>query len=159
MIQADKSLKDADIERSRGRFYRKFLNRRWLVVLALVVVVVGLAAAFSFLFSPRPGSAFAPDPQKWQAVFFNNGQVYFGHLLNYGEKYVLTSVYYLHASQSLQPPASTAQGFDLVKLGGELHGPEDAVYFGKASMLFWENLKSDSQVVQAINNFQKNTGH
>jgi hypothetical protein len=158
MAQADNSSNTA-AERFRDRFYRRFLSRRWLVVLVLVVIVFGLAASFSFLLSLRRGIIAAPDPQKWQAIFLNNGQVYFGHLLNVKNEYVLTNVYYLRVSQSLQPPASTAPAFDLVKLGGELHGPEDTVYFERSSVLFWENLKSDSQVVRAINNFQKSSGH
>jgi hypothetical protein len=130
-------------------FHRCFLVT-FLVLIAFIVVLIFFAVE---------GRGVVPDPAKWQSVFLNNGQVYFGHLRKAQNDYVeIKNVYYLRAAQTLQPPASItpAPSFELVKLGGELHGPEDAIYLEKSSVLFWENMRGDSQVVQAINNFQKN---
>ena len=90
---------------------------------------------------------------EWQAVFLNNNQVYFGHLKNYGREYVsLSNIFYLRAADSPQPSASIPSGsaLQLVKLGSEPHGPQDVMYIPKDKIMFWENLKPDSQVVQAI---------
>jgi len=130
---------------------RFFHRRRWLIVLIILIAAVILWRIFFF------GST-AMDSSKWQAVFLNNGQVYFGHLDEAQKDYIhITNVFYLRAAQTLQPLSSStpAPSFELVKLGGELHGPEDAIYLEKSSVLFWENMKPDSQVVQAIMNFQK----
>lgn len=135
--------------------YKQFFFR-WRFVLGALLLVAVFAGVWSF--ASRRG--IIPDPNKWQSVFLNNGQVYFGHLQRTEGDYAeITNVYYLRAAQSLQPPASStpSPSFELVKLGGELHGPEDAIYFEKASILFWENMRSDSQVVQTINNFQGKT--
>lgn len=136
------------------RHQKSFLKWRFILLVLLVFV------AFVLGWSLASGRGVGPDPSKWQSVFLNNGQVYFGHLQKTGGDYVeITNVYYLRAAQALQPPASPtpSPSFELVKLGGELHGPEDAMYFEKSSILFWENMRSDSQVVQAIASLQGKT--
>ena len=91
----------------------------------------------------------------YQAVFLTNGQVYFGNLSVSGKFYKLTDIYYLQLAQSQQTEQEqlkqTNQQPQLVKLGSELHGPEDAMYIARDKVLFWENMKNDSKVVDAIN--------
>lgn len=88
---------------------------------------------------------------KWQAVFLTNGQVYFGRLQNYNREYLLLQdVYYLQVAQPLQQGQPQPQNLNLVKLGSELHGPEDTMFIPKDKILFWENMKADAQVVRAI---------
>ena len=112
-----------------------------LVALWIGVAVLGFggqSAAF-----PNVSSA------KWQAVFLSNNQVYFGKLQSISSTYVtLTDVYYLRTATDLD--SQTASNLNLIKLGGEVHGPEDAIYIPKSSVLFWENMKPDSRVVQTI---------
>lgn len=119
---------------------------------ALVFWAVGLvAAAAAFgLFSLYPSQQFPiPEVGKWQAVFLDNGQVYFGHLSSDGRGYVtLSNVYYLRAAGDLSDAGAT---INLIKLGGELHGPEDVLHIPTEKILYWENLKDSSAVVQRIN--------
>ena len=120
----------------------------WLVVAVLVVVVLWQSGALPIRLSG-----------KYQAVFLSNNQVYFGKLYNANSSYpTLRDIYYLQVTQVLQPrdPKSPAQQINLVKLGGELHGPEDEMRINKEHVLFVEDLKSDSQVVSAIADYQKN---
>ena len=93
----------------------------------------------------------------WQAVFLDNNQVYFGKLSETNKDYVaLTNVYYLRTADSLTGGADkTSQGINLVKLGGELHGPEDLIYIPKAKIMFWENLTANSSVVKTISAVKK----
>jgi hypothetical protein len=44
----------------------------------------------------------------------------------------------------------------LVKLGNELHGPVDEMHISKAQILFYEDLKTDGQVVKAIQAYKAN---
>lgn len=95
--------------------------------------------------------------EKWQAVFLTNGQVYFGHVQNRMGQYVtLKNIYYLEINKAaqLQESASsqdtTSAQLTLIKLGQELHGPEDAMYINRDQILFIENLKDTSKVVQTI---------
>lgn len=103
---------------------------------------------------------------EYQAVFLTNGQVYFGKLSMQGKWYSLKDIYYLQVTQDLQPASGDAkanpvptptptgqnpsQQVGLVKLGSELHGPEDNMFISPDQVLFWENLKNDSKVVQKI---------
>lgn len=113
--------------------------------------LVGLAVfALGFwLFSLYPSQQFpTPEAGKWQAVFLENGQVYFGRLATGGRNYVtLSNVYYLKAAGDLSDAGAT---INLIKLGGELHGPEDVLHIPADKILYWENLKDTSAVVQRI---------
>ena len=130
-------------------------GRGWKIVIVIVIIVAVVFMVKRFFLA---GAGFPPvRASEWQAVFLTNNQVYFGHLKNYGREYVsLNNIFYLRVADALQQGATPpGQGLNLVKLGGELHGPQDTMYVPKDKILFWENLKPDSQVVQAISNFLK----
>lgn len=98
---------------------------------------------------------------KWQAVFLTDGQVYFGELSHYNRRFaLLKNVYYLKYTNGLQQDQTgestlSSRNLNLIKLGGEAHGPEGEMYVAKDKILFFENLKETSTVVQAILNNQK----
>lgn len=99
--------------------------------------------------------------KEWQAVFLSNGQVYFGKIAkNNRAEIKLKEIYYLQVTQPLQQTEETAtdanaQGeLSLVKLGSELHGPTDVMTINRDHVLFIEDIKDDSSVVQAINNYK-----
>ena len=98
------------------------------------------------------------DKKKYQAVFLNGGQVYFGKIGEFNGKYLtLSDIYYLRVNQQVQPGQTTSQNdVSLAKLGNELHGPEDRMVINKTEVQFWENLKDDGQVVKAITEYKKN---
>lgn len=130
-----------------------------VLILAVLLLAVWYMAGERIL-------AAKPDGEKYQAVFLTNGQVYFGKLKLSGSTVVLKDIYYLQVTQDLQatgntqestttPPTASnnnqQQRINLVKLGQELHGPEDTMYIERDKILFWENLKDDSRVVESIN--------
>ena len=124
------------------------LKSKWVWLVALVVV---LAVLWKMDILP----SFSGD--KYQAVFLSNNQVYFGKMSNLNSQFPkLTDIYYLRVTQALQPqdPNSPQQQINLVKLGNELHGPEDAMRLNRDHILCVEDLKADSQVVTAINDFK-----
>ncbi len=112
----------------------------------IAVTAVWLSSTFMGVGTPATDS-FPPVPaSKWQALFLTGGQVYFGKLSDVGNGYVtLSNVYYLKSASELEQ-----SNLNLVKLGGELHGPEDTIYIRKESISFWENMKDSSRVVQSI---------
>lgn len=115
----------------------------WIVGLLTVWAAFALGLNSTSDFPPVPGS-------QWQAVFLSNGQVYFGKLDNYDINYVtLSDVYYLRTASELN--STGASNLNLIKLGGEVHGPQDTMYIPKSNLLYWENMKDDSRVVQTIN--------
>ncbi len=126
----------------------------WLVVVLLVVI----AAALGWLaWSKIQAPVTAIDSSKYQVVFLTNGQFYFGKLEPMNDQYMkLTKVYYMQTEQSEQATANntddaTAENnYKLIKLGNEIHGPEDAMMISNAQVLYYENLKPDGKVAQLI---------
>jgi len=88
------------------------------------------------------------DSDAYQAVFLTNDQIYFGRLKSISSGYlILSDVYYVKIDQS--------GAGQLVKLGvGEPHGPKDEMIINQDQILFWENLRFDSQVVKTIQNMK-----
>ncbi len=98
----------------------------------------------------------------WRAVFLSNNQVYFGKFWNvpFAPSITLREVYYLQVNQPIQPQDGSAaqSGLAVIKLGSEVHGPEDAMVIPARSILYWENLKNDSAVVRTIEEYKKRQG-
>lgn len=99
-----------------------------------------------------------PDSKSYQAVFLNNGQVYFGKLHRaHSQTPYLTDIYYLKTNPPLQGAEGSEQRsqLSLVKFGNEIHGPQDQMFLNREYLLFWENLKPTSQVVGLIGEHKK----
>lgn len=135
-----------------------------LLVISLIVVSVAVTAFVGFAIVSNVNDDLVKSDQ-YQAVFLTDGQIYFGKLDTSNEEYaVLSDIYYLQVQQVVQPvqgeEGDEAEGEDaqqqisLAKLGNELHGPEDEMYINRDNVLFWENLKEEGSVVEAIRNFQ-----
>ncbi len=133
-------------------------RKRKRLIIALVVIIVIVFAWALYYFDIIPANLLPSLNDTYQAVFLTNGQVYFGKLYRENSSFpILREVYYLQVAQSPQPlqegqvpPAN----INLVKLGGELHGPQDIMQINRDQILFIEDLKSDSKVAQAIKQFQ-----
>lgn len=103
------------------------------------------------------------DNGKYQAVFLSNGQVYFGKLHTYNSEYMkLNDIYYLQTKSSKtdsnNPQATSSSdesNVQLIKLGSEIHGPDDEMIVSKDQILFFENLSKDSQVTKSIAKYKK----
>jgi hypothetical protein len=121
----------------------------------LVVAVVWTLV----LGSPNKEASYV-DGKKMQAVFLNGGQVYFGNIRDLNATHVrLGNIYYLRVNQQVQPDAkaadSSSNDISLVKLGCELHGPQDEMLINREQVVFWENLKTDGQVAKAVAEYVK----
>lgn len=154
--QPAESTNDKPLKQKR----KVFPNGHWLGpftggILLSLLVIIGAAV----LYQEKGGSASDIEADKYQAVFMTNGQVYFGKLDDINSSYAdLTDVYYLQVQQAVQPAAKQAEQtsqVSLTKLGSELHGPTDKMHISRDQILFWENLKGDSTVVKAINEYQE----
>lgn len=97
---------------------------------------------------------------RYQAVFLTDGQVYFGKLSNIKADYVsVTDVYYLQSNTQTDVTKESGEGRpqpQLIKLGSEIHGPEDAIKIKAEQVSYWENLKTDSKVTKAIEEYKQN---
>ncbi len=118
------------------------------IIVAVLVVVGGAAWGYC-----RMNRGY--DPARYSAVFLTNDQVYFGHIQSLGEKMlVLSDVYYLKAKTDvIDPKAPNAEAtakLSLIKLGDELHGPENRITINREHVLFYETMKDDSVIRKAI---------
>ncbi len=161
---------------SRGQEPRGNSKIPWIILGVIVVVLILVAILFrDRLFSGSQQmqkntttttntAANTSKASGYQAVFLSNGQVYFGKMSRSESQLpMLKDIYYL---QVTQPPlqGSQQQGqqsqaqpqLSLVKLGNELHGPVDEMVLNRDHILFWEDMKEDSKVVQAIKEYKAN---
>lgn len=122
------------------------------IILALSFAVLVLAVAAGIypvksLFWGNQYDKYSKDEfvnqDTYQAVFLTNDQIYFGHLKNINDDYlILSDVYYVRVTEEQNA---------LIKLGSiEPHGPEGTMTINKDQVLFWENLRPDSQVIRTI---------
>jgi len=147
---------------------RKQMRKPIIGGLILLVVVIALVLG-TFLVLTKTGAIgtekTSVNKNEYQAVFLTNGQVYFGKLADVrGDYLALNNIYYLQVDSSIQSGTTAAtttaaatssdSNVQLIKLGNELHGPEDSMQISSKQVLFWENLKSDSKVSQAIANYK-----
>jgi hypothetical protein len=153
--------------RNSGRKSSKFKDSAKLTKVAYVgflaaVAVLILAVVLSMVFAKDAGSKeySRVDTGKFQAVFLNGGQVYFGKISDLNSKYLsMNNIYYLRVNQQVQPNqtnnTTNANDISLVKLGCELHGPQDSMVINQSQIIFWENLKADGQVAKAVDAYVK----
>ncbi len=146
----------------------------------LFVATVVIAGSVVYLFKPEwlpflSGSSKSVESTKasgYVGVFLTNNQVYFGKLGSLNGQYaILSDVYYLRVQPSLsegtgagnvkvedtKTTAVATQGkndLTLIKLGDELHGPTDEIRLNRDHILLIEELKEDSKVVKAIEQFK-----
>ena len=149
--QMPQGMPNSGMMRPRASMMRKLVT---VIVVLVVIVVLG------YIFRDKLTHKQDANLSGYQALFLTNGQVYFGKLSRTDSDYVkLTDIYYLQVNQQLQPtgagtaPAANDQAqpqLSLVKLGNELHGPTDLMLVNRSQVLFFEDLKNDGKVAQAI---------
>lgn len=150
---------------SQRRFLK--LTKKQKVAGSILAVIGAVIIGFLVWFNISQTSGYYIQSSKFQVVVLSNNQIYFGKLQRLNDQsYRLTNVYYLQeqtaggASSTTDPAAKADQAAStatpqLVKLGNELHGPDDAMFFNDTQVLYWENLKSDGKVSKAIQEHSK----
>jgi hypothetical protein len=146
---------------SRSRRRVPLLSGQVIANIILLIGIVTLVAGTALLMGVGRSASEASSvrDEGMQAVFLNGGQVYFGNIDDLNDSFLrLTNIYYLRVNQQVQPDSnSTAKANDisLVKLGCELHGPKDEMLINRDQVVFWENLKDDGQVAEAVKAYVK----
>ena len=116
--------------------HRRFL--RWHTLLFFFLLPALLAAC---------SSSDLKFPTEYQAIFLDNGQVFFGRLTDDGSSYVtLRDVFYI--KQQASPDKKEVKNV-LVKRGSEWHAP-DFMRINSRHIVFIEPVAPDSQVALLI---------
>ena len=139
--------------RERGRIFKIGQNhgraKWWQVVSVLFgsLVLVGIAA---FVLIQLNWATPGLDGSKYQAVFLEDGKVFFGKLKNTDGQYILLESAYYTQSNDSKNAENTLSQTALVKVGSESYGPENNLQIARSKIIFWQNLRDDSQVTTAI---------
>lgn len=145
----------------RGPFGRQIENsvsektrssKKPFVIWSLVIIIlVGLAW---LVYQSGIIRSFDVDASTYQAVFLDNGQVYFGKLdpKSRNSFYELTDVFYITNTAVVE--LNDTANLSLRKLGAEAHGPTDMMLINRDHILFVENIKPDSKVFEAISSYK-----
>ena len=148
-----RSKKETKGDKPEGPKWLRYISVALLFSLTIIVVaVVGLIH-----YSGNDENRLV-NTSDYQAVFLANDQVYFGKIKAVNTKYLdLQDIFYLNnqSSQGSSSTTSSSTNLQLVKLGCEVHGPYDEMVINTSQVEFWENLRSDGQVVKAIGTWQQ----
>lgn len=133
-------------KRKRLRQYQK---------LSIIGVIVALSAAFlSFLFLQYLLVPMKIDSSGYQVVSLTSGQVYFGKLKNIGGEYLYLEAPYVEQQVQAQEKntdgSTKAAQTALIRVKDQVYGPQDMIAIKSDQVVFWQNLRDDSKVSQAI---------
>lgn len=138
---------------ARAKDLADLTARGAMVAIALALIVLAILVGMTVLRSGKVGTG-VPNEDKYQVVFLQNGQAYFGHLSGLGSAYVtLSDVYSVdQASQASPTPGATpGPSLQLVKRSdNSLLKPEDPLRIASDQIISWENVSDDSEVAKAI---------
>jgi hypothetical protein len=134
-------------------------RKKWPFFAGVVVAITVVLLVGWWLWSGT-GNVQQPRGDRYQAVFLDNGQVFFGKLKNVkGEYLVLENAYYtkkqdVPENATPEQKAAIENNISLAKVGSEVYGPETSMSIRSEQVIFWQNLKDDSKVSNAIKNAQ-----
>ena len=139
---------------------KKHPSKRKFLFISFIFLFIALVMAAGLYLLYQNNTSSGINKSEYQAVFFTNGQVYFGKLQNFDkDSMTLTDIFYLQAqsttTSSNPQPTSSASDVQLVKLGNEVHGPEDQMVINKSQILFFENLSKTGKVSDSIIKYQQ----
>lgn len=87
----------------------------------------------------------------YQVVYLLSGQVYFGKLQNTaGEYLTLKNVYTLESKSSTADSADASNTSNILQVSRQVYGPEDSMAIRADQVQFWQNLRTNSKVAEAI---------
>ncbi len=126
-----------------------------------LLITITLAFLISDAVSPAIKNRLYTQPtgsarEGMYAVFMVNGQAYFGSIAEENDsQIVMTGIYYLQSKVGPKDDVTNPSETSLLKLGSELHAPEDRMEIERSNVLFVEKLKDDGKVAKAIREYQK----
>lgn len=123
------------------------LSRKQLTTIVIgTLLLLGLALG-SYWYRHRNDQAVLTD--RYQMVYLLTGQVYFGKLQNTSGQYLtLTDVYMLQNQQDAAEGADNTS--NIIQVSRQVYGPDDSMAIRADQVQFWQNLRPDSKVAQAI---------
>lgn len=115
-------------------------------------------SGISSLFNRSKPSNPSASSSDYVAVYMENSKVYFGKMeAADSDEPKLTDVFTLNVSTTQGQGNENAQtDFELVKMTDQFQAPTDLLVLSGNKILYWEPLKADSRVVEAIRKYKEN---
>lgn len=132
---------------TKKKFYKS--RRVQLMGAGVLVLLLLVLAVFWFVQQLYVANLQRIDASKYQVVYLVNGQAYFGKLQNVnGDYLVIKSPYTAQAVKGSETSADETT--TLLRVKDQVYGPEDSIAIKSSQVTFWQNLRDDSKVTQAI---------
>lgn len=129
-----------------------------IVISLAVLLVAGIVWAFFFRTRAAKNIPVAAE-QKWYSVKLVNGETFYGQIADTAaDPVVMKNVYYDYDQIKKKDGTATespSTNLRLVKRGKETYGPDGTAEIVRAQVLYMEQLKEDSKVLQAILGYEK----
>lgn len=128
-------------------------NKKFWLIIIIIFALINIALIIFFEPITKLGRKIISSESDWYAVHLNNGQVYFAHLDKVSKnEIVLSEVYFIESYQSNDPSSGEPnQLYNLVKRGSDdLTTTDNKLIINRSVVLFWEKLKSSSEIVKLI---------
>jgi hypothetical protein len=126
---------------------KKFLMHYFLVLLTLAIVILGVSLIWWKISTANQQSVAS---EQYQAVYLNTGQIYFGKLQNTSGDFLTLKQAFTTQGQSATTQQTDQNQATIIKVSQQVYGPDDSIALKSNQVLFWQNLRNDSKVVQAI---------
>ena len=125
------------------------LSRRQFILMIIAAVISVAAVAGAYWYRHRNDQVVLHD--RYQVVYLLTGQVYFGKLQNTSGAYLtLKNVFTLENKTSADTSADTSNTSNILQVSRQVYGPDDSMAIRADQVQFWQNLRADSKVAQAI---------
>lgn len=138
----------------RGRGKRYMLK----VLIVLVAIAVVLGSVWWFLLR-NIGIPSYINTSEYQVACLQSGECYFGKVTAVtNDVIIIRDVFYVQKSTTATATTTTDasnNNLELIKLGNEVHGPEDQMVLTRSSVLYVENLKPSGKVTQTIQTYHQ----
>jgi hypothetical protein len=123
----------------------QLIPKKILIILLIILVIVlglGIWLGVKILGRENPET-----PSKYSAVYLQTGDIYFGEL-SWFPWPSLKNVWLIQRTIDQQNQAQLG----IVPLKNSFWGPTDKIYLNPKQVVFWTNLRKDSQLVKALEN-------
>ncbi len=120
------------------------LPKKFIIITILLVAVFVAFGIWLGTYLSQPSQT---GPSEYSAVYLSTGDIYYGKL-NWFPWPRLTNVWILQRNIGQNNQVQLGLG----QFTNAFWGPMDEVYLNPKQIVFWARLRSDSQVVKAIQN-------
>jgi hypothetical protein len=123
--------------------------RQWAVV---GLVVVALVASWFGMQAYLHRNEQKIDHNRYQAVFLEDGKIFFGKLENLDGPYItLNNAYQARSTEADKDNTTNSSYVRLARLADDTaYSPDGSISIQSSKILYWQNLKTDSKVSQLI---------